>query len=127
MTRRPDHIAQRTPFPKAVRVAVLHRSGGFCEHPDCDKVGTDFDHIKAVALGGESTLENCQLLCREHNAAKGVTEGRIAAKADRQAGRSGQRARRERAKAKGTYRGIQSQGFNTKYKKRFDGTVVERT
>jgi hypothetical protein len=79
-----------------------------CEAPGCTNVGRDFDHIKPVAFGGASTLENCQLLCRDCNAEKGIQEGRDAAKADRKGGRSGQHARRTRAKAEGRYRPIPS-------------------
>lgn len=116
MTRRPDHIPKRTAFPKAVKAAVLIRSGGMCEAPDCIRPGKDFDHIKPVAIGGKSTEDNCQLLCRNCNAAKGIQEAREAAKADRAGGRSGQYARRQRAKASGTHRKwptrkIESRGF----------------
>lgn len=106
LTRRPDHIPKRKPFPKAVKVAVLNRSAGMCETPDCNNVGRDFDHIKPVAIGGKSDLPNCQFLCRACNAAKGIQEARDAAKADRAGGRSGQQARRSRAKAEGKHRAI---------------------
>ena len=118
MTRRPDHIEKRKPFPKAVRLAVLYRSQGVCEADGCSAVGKDFDHIKAVAVGGKSTLENCRLLCRECNAADGVLVAKAAAKADRQGGRSGQYARRKRNGPQlqsrnqwPTGRKIQSRGF----------------
>ena len=64
MTRRPDHIPTRKPFTKAIKAVVLKRSGGMCEAPDCTRPGKDFDHVRPVAIGGESTLENCQLLFR---------------------------------------------------------------
>ena len=104
MTRRPDHIPTRKPFTKAIKAVVLKRSGGMCEAPDCTRPGKDFDHVRPVAIGGESTLENCQLLCRTCNAAKGIQEARDAAKADRSGMRSGQQARRARAKAAGTHK-----------------------
>lgn len=105
-SRRPDHIPKRKSFPKAVKVAVLNRSAGMCEASDCTNVGRDFDHIKPVAIGGKSDLQNCQFLCRKCNAAKGILEAREAAKADRAGGRSGQQARRARAKAEGKHRPI---------------------
>lgn len=111
MSRRPDHIPTRKPFSKAIKAEVLKRSGGMCEAEGCNRPGKDFDHVKAVAFGGKSTEDNCQLLCRECNAEKGIQEGRDAAKADRQGGRSGQYARRQRAKANGTHRPIRSAGF----------------
>ena len=96
MGRRPSHIPKRKPFPKAVKLAVLKRSGGSCEAEGCGNPGRDFDHIDAVAFGGESTLENCQLLCRQCNADKAIDEARRAARADKKGGRSGQYARRKR-------------------------------
>ena len=98
--RRPSPIPPRKPFPKAVKATLLLRSGGICEAPGCNTPGKDFDHVKAVAIGGESTLENCQLLCRDCNAAKGIIEAKDAAKADRVGGRSGQQKRRRERKAR---------------------------
>ena len=124
MTRRPDHIPRRKAFTKPVKAAVLQRSGGICEAPGCDRVGRDFDHIKPVAIGGDNSLDNCQLLCRPCNAAKGVTEAQQAAKADRQGGRSGQYARRLRAKAEGKHKPIAGPGFSKTYKRKMSGQVV---
>lgn len=101
MTRRPDHIPRRKAFTKPVKTAVLQRSGGMCEALGCTNVGRDFDHIKPVAIGGDNSFDNCQLLCRPCNAGKGIQEARDAAKADRAGGRSGQYARRQRSKAEG--------------------------
>lgn len=112
MTRRPSHLPKRKAFSKAIKAEVLKRSGGMCEAEGCTRPGRDFDHVKPVAFGGESTLENCQLLCRPCNAEKGIQEGRDAAKADRKGGRSGQYACRQRAKANGTHRAIKSPGFS---------------
>ena len=107
-SRRPDHIPKRKSFPKAVKAAVLNRSAGMCEAPDCTNVGRDFDHIKPVAIGGKSDLQNCQFLCRKCNAEKGIQEGRDATKADKKGGRIGQYAKRQRAKAEGRHRPIPS-------------------
>ncbi len=126
MSRRPDYLPTRKPFSKAIKAAVLKRSGGMCEAPDCNRPGKDFDHVKPVAIGGKSTEDNCQLLCRECNAAKGVQEARDAAKSDRAGGRSGQQARRARAKAAGKHKQIPSPGFDTRYRKKMNGTTVRR-
>ena len=136
MTRRPDHIPKRKAFPKSVQADILQRSGGMCEMPGCNAVGKEFDHYpKPVANGGPSTLENGRLLCKPHNASTGIQTAKDAAKADRQGGRSGQKARRDRAKAKGTHRPIggngpkrkmQSRGFDTTMTRRMDGTVERR-
>lgn len=131
-SRRPEWIPDRKPFPKAVQVEVLKRSGGVCEMEGCSRVGKEFDHYpKAVAFGGPSTLENCRLLCRECNQETGVETGRDAAKADRQGGRSGKYAKRQRAKAIGKHKAIPSRPMpGTKasgLKKKMDGTVIRRT
>jgi hypothetical protein len=127
MSRRPDHIPKRKAFPKSVQAAILQRSGGMCEMPGCKAVGKEFDHYpKPVAKGGLSTLENGRLLCKPHNASTGIQTAKDVAKADRQGGRSGQYARRAKAKAAGKHRQIQSPGFDTRYRKKLDGTTVRR-
>jgi hypothetical protein len=98
-----------------------------CEMPGCNAVGKEFDHYpKPVAKGGLSTLENGRLLCKPHNASTGIQTAKEITKADKQAGRIGQYARRARAKAAGKYRQIQSPGFDTRYRKKLDGTVTRR-
>jgi 5-methylcytosine-specific restriction protein A len=61
----------RREFPQSVRKAAWKRCGGFCEGT-VDGVRCNyelrprqftFDHIVCDALGGEPTLENCQILC----------------------------------------------------------------
>lgn len=104
MSRRPDYLPTRKPFSKAIKAEVLKRSAGMCEMEGCNQVGRDFDHVRPVAIGGASTLDNCQLLCRDCNAAKGIQEARDAAKSDRAGGRSGQQARRARAKEAGKHK-----------------------
>lgn len=106
MSRRPVHIPKRRAFPKAVKVAVLNRSGGMCEAEGCNQVGKEFDHDLPVALGGPSTEDNCKLLCGGHHREKTDSDVARIAKADRQGGRSGQYAKRARAKAEGRYRPI---------------------
>lgn len=96
MTRRPSHLPSRREFPAKVKRAVKERSGGTCEWAwgACDQPATAIDHIVPDALGGEPTLSNAMHLCPEHHDAKTAQEVRMIAKADRQAGRSGQYARR---------------------------------
>lgn len=125
-SRRPEWIPKRKAFPKAVKAAVLKRSGNFCEMEGCVNIGRDFDHRKPVAFGGESTLENCRLLCRDCNAALGAETATQAALADRKGGRSGQQARRKRKIQDGRYRGIQSRGFDKTRTKKMNGKVVDR-
>jgi len=44
-------------------------------HPPTSNQGKitemDADHVSAWSNGGESTAENCQMLCSTHNRAKG--------------------------------------------------------
>lgn len=124
MSRRPDWIEKRRAFPKDVRFEVLRRSKGMCELDGCTAVGKEFDHYpKPVAFGGESVLENCRFLCREHNAELGAETATQAAQADRKGGRSGQYARQQRRKDKGFGSTIKSQGFNKQYRKKMNGKV----
>ena len=125
MTRRPDWIPKRKGFSKAVKAEILKRSFAMCEIEGCKSVGAEFDHIKPVALGGDNSLENCRLLCRFHNAELGHETATQSAKADRQGGRSGQYARRNRTKEEGRYHGIQGRGFDKRFRKKMDGKVVK--
>jgi 5-methylcytosine-specific restriction endonuclease McrA len=112
MKSRPPKHGERTvrkAIPRAIKAEVLRRSGGMCEAPGCGNVGRDMEHRIPVALGGENTAENLWLACVPCHRAKTSGEDipRIA-KAKRQAGETGQTARRERAKAAGKRR-LQSQ------------------
>ena len=80
------------------------------------------DHRVPVAFGGESTLANGQALCQPCNAAKGKLEAKMALRADKMGGRIGQQARR----AKGKTAKIPGRGFDKRYRKKMDGTVVRR-
>jgi len=113
MSRRPGWVDPRTAIPKRVKIAVFARTDGQCQAEGCDRVGKEYDHIQPVALGGDNSVENVQLLCRQCHADKTAADVKAIAKADRMAGRSGQKACRDRAKAKGKHRPIQSRGFQT--------------
>jgi 5-methylcytosine-specific restriction enzyme A len=58
----------RREFSAKTKDAAWERCKGLCE--ECARQLTtgdvfyDYDHITADALGGEPTLENCQVLCR---------------------------------------------------------------
>jgi 5-methylcytosine-specific restriction endonuclease McrA len=60
-------------IPAAVCRAVWERDGGRCAYVSADghrceaRSHLELDHIVPVAKGGESTVENLRLLCREHN------------------------------------------------------------
>lgn len=78
----------RRDFPAKVKAIAFQRANGCCENPICRaKIAAPklaYDHILPDALGGEPTLENCQVLCLEcHQEKTGTDVGRIR-KADRQ-------------------------------------------
>jgi len=56
-----------------VRRAVWERDGGQCTFVSesgrrCDaRKPLEFDHVRELARGGESTVENLRLRCRAHN------------------------------------------------------------
>ena len=118
MTRKGD-------FSKSVKKLVRERANWVCELPGCDASAIDVDHKKPLWQGGTNTLDNAQLLCKKHHAAKTAREAPERAKADRQSGRKGQYARRQRAKAEGRHKGIQSRGFDKRFKRKMNGEVVK--
>lgn len=56
----------RREFSKKTRAEAFLRCGGKCEacHAVLKTGEAEFDHVIPCALGGEATLENCQVLCR---------------------------------------------------------------
>jgi len=59
-----------------LKVQVLMKDGNKCKLCGITVTGDNihFDHIKPWAKGGETVLENLQVLCAEHNLAKGDLE-----------------------------------------------------
>jgi 5-methylcytosine-specific restriction enzyme A len=59
-------MARASEFTKKVRGLAFARCKGKCEKCSAAlKVGEgEYDHVIPLALGGESTLENCEVLCR---------------------------------------------------------------
>lgn len=55
----------RREFPKGVKAKAAARCGGHCEvcGARLTTAGYHYDHIVPDGLGGEPTLENCQVLC----------------------------------------------------------------
>lgn len=66
------HITKRFPSER-LKVQVLMRDGNKCRLCGIILTGDDihFDHIKPWSKGGETVLENLQVLCERHNLAKG--------------------------------------------------------
>lgn len=57
----------RRHFSKLQCDEVYSRQSGHCANPKCkkwlDPKHTEYDHIKPWALGGKTTIKNCQALC----------------------------------------------------------------
>ena len=66
------HKTKRFPSER-LKVQVLMRDGNKCRLCGITVTGENihFDHILAWSKGGETTLENIQVLCETHNLAKG--------------------------------------------------------
>jgi predicted restriction endonuclease len=69
------HKTKREPSSR-LRVQVLMKDGNKCRLCGITVTGDNihFDHIKPWSKGGETVLENLQVLCAEHNLAKGNLE-----------------------------------------------------
>ena len=69
------HKTKRFPSER-LKVQVLMRDGNMCRLCGVTVTGENihFDHIKPWSKGGETVLENIQVLCAEHNLAKGNVE-----------------------------------------------------
>jgi predicted restriction endonuclease len=69
------HKTKRQPSER-LKVLVLMRDGNKCRLCGITLTGDDihFDHIFPWSKGGETTLENLQVLCSKHNFAKGDVE-----------------------------------------------------
>ena len=75
-----DDVAKRTTYEKQTALA---RAGGISNCPlcaighDANKAriytldAMDADHVAAWSTGGATSIDNCQMLCRTHNQAKG--------------------------------------------------------
>ena len=72
------HNTKRNPSER-LKVQVLMRDGNQCRLCGMIVTGNDihFDHIFPWSKGGETTLENLQILCKTHNLAKGNLEYEI--------------------------------------------------
>ena len=69
------HKTKRIPSER-LKVQVLMRDGNKCRLCGVTVTGENihFDHILAWSKGGETVLENMQVLCELHNLAKGNLE-----------------------------------------------------
>ena len=69
-------MTDRVEFTKKVRVEAFVRAGGLCENPSCKaklKVGeAEYDHRIPFYISRDSSLDNCQVLCRPCHRAPGA-------------------------------------------------------
>lgn len=118
----------RNEFSRATRRAALQRSGHHCEASgprygleegqrcNCDlSLGVQFDHDVPDQMGGDNTLENCRAIC--------VQCHRIKTRGDIQAIRKSDRMR---DKQDGTFVKPKSSLNHPRFKKCFDGSVIDR-
>ena len=111
----------RREFPKSVRRDTFTRAKGCCQ--DCGiKIiagnGPEYDHAVPDALGGEPTLDNCVVRCTKCHRLKTSTRDvpQIA------------KMKRQRDRAIGIKRTSQTfpGGKQSRFKRRIDGTVIDR-
>ena len=123
MTRPDVQPVKRTNFPAKTKRLAKERSGGLCEvdrvpadlrkcwyaalPASCKRAGEDIDHITPDALGGSNDLQNAANLCKPCHKVKTVVDNKLAKKANRIRGKTGQQ---KRLKARG-HSSIQGRGF----------------
>lgn len=111
----------RHEFPRKVKVAAFEQSGGLCDKCTAELFpgNIEYDHRVPVAMGGESTLENCEVLCKSCHKAKsaGADIPNIARAKRREAKHIGAKARSARPLPGGK---------GSKWKKKLTGEVVPR-
>lgn len=81
------------------------------------------EHRVPLFSGGTNDTDNRELRCKPCATVKTSAEAPDRAKVRRIEGKKTQADRRSRAKAEGTYRPIQSRGFDKTRTRRMDGTV----
>lgn len=110
----------RREFTTKIKVAAFKRAEGFCEACGAFLQGgrVEYDHRIPDALGGDPTLENCEVLCKNCHGAK-------TAKKDVPQIAKAKRVEAQHIGAKTTRNPLPGSKAS-KFKKRIDGTVVRR-
>jgi 5-methylcytosine-specific restriction endonuclease McrA len=110
----------RQNFSAATKAKARERSAGKCElhliprclyralPEKCSRPAWEVDHITPDSAEGSNTLKNAAVLCDTCHAIKTVVDNKLAKKAARLRGETGQYARRQRAKAAGKHKAIPS-------------------
>jgi 5-methylcytosine-specific restriction enzyme A len=106
----------RREFTPKIKLAAWDRSSGNCEKCLARILGRpEYDHVLPDALGGEPTLQNCEVLCSKCHRLKtsGEDVPRIA------------KTKRTKRKSIGawpkTHRPLRSRGFSSHQQERQDG------
>lgn len=72
LTRMVRYAALRsTRTPKFSKAGLLSRDGRECQVSGCDRRGGTVDHLLPTSRGGDTSWENCVLMCGDHNSRKG--------------------------------------------------------
>jgi hypothetical protein len=119
-------LTKRRKLTPSQKAEIMAEQGGACyacsEPLEDGDDPTEYDHVLALALGGADTVENICAMhrsCHRGHDGKTSRDIRMVRKADRQG-----KAHRGEKKRKG--RALQSRGFDKRFRKRMDGTVVRR-
>src|SRR5690349_6410298 len=109
----------RREFSKRTKLEAWQRAEGHCEACGIKLDGkrVEYDHVIADGLGGGPTLENCRVLCPPCHRSKSRKDAPQIAKTNRL------RAREAGIRKKSKFRCSR----DSRFKKRIDGSVVERT
>ncbi len=117
----------RCTFSLRVKEAIIARQNGLCTLCGQPLVGRiDFDHIRPLGLLGDDASDNLQAIHAEGcHSEKTKADVKRIAKAKRQAGETGQYARRKKNGSKlQSRRKIVSAGFDKRVKRKMSGEVV---
>ena len=60
-----------TAAPRFSKAGLNARDNRECQVLDCDDRGSTIDHVTPRSRGGDTSWENCVLMCQEHNSRKG--------------------------------------------------------
>lgn len=120
MTTRKRHSAK-------VKSAIIARQGGLCALSGLPLIPgqIDFDHERALALGGADTPENLRAVNRDPHKAKTKIDRAYITKADAQKRKTSRDAIRK-PKRIWPKRELAGRGFADNLTRKFNGTVIPR-
>ena len=105
---------KRAEFSKATKIQAKDRAAGNCEQCGAPLMTGKyhFDHVIPTAIKADNSLANCRVVCVACHSAKTKLDVKIIAK-----------ARRVEEKHSGIGK---AKGWQSKFKKKVDGTVILR-